>query len=131
DELWRALGEGGDVLMPLGSYEWSERYGWLQDRYGLSWQVMLGEREDVGQAISPSLLFVGSQHGRAEEAVHFYTSVFEGSSSVTGVLRYGPGEGEPEGTVKHAQFRLLGQTFMANDSSQEHGFGFNESVSFL
>lgn len=67
-------------------------------------QVALGTREEVRQTIVPSLLFVGKQHGRAEEAMHLYTSVFD--SSVTGILRYGAGENEPEGTVKHAQFSL-------------------------
>ena len=32
-------------LMELGEYPFSERYGWTQDRYGLSWQVMfMGDR---------------------------------------------------------------------------------------
>ena len=26
--------------MPLDSYPWSERYGWIQDRFGLSWQIV-------------------------------------------------------------------------------------------
>jgi predicted 3-demethylubiquinone-9 3-methyltransferase (glyoxalase superfamily) len=69
--------------------------------------VSLGRKEDVGQTITPFLMFVGKQHGRAEEALRFYTSVFK-SSDVTGILRYGAGETDPEGTVKHAQFRLNG-----------------------
>lgn len=136
DALWAELAAGGGVLMPLQRYDWSEKYGWLMDRYGLSWQVALGTREEVGQAkvpgvagIVPSLLFVGEQHGRAEEALRFYTSVFD--SSVTGILHYGPGESEPEGTVKHAQFTLDGQTFTVMDSSLDHGFTFNEAVSFI
>ena len=39
DRLWSGLSQGGSVLMELGSYPFSERYGWTQDRYGLSWQV--------------------------------------------------------------------------------------------
>jgi|FLYL01.1.fsa_nt_gi predicted 3-demethylubiquinone-9 3-methyltransferase (glyoxalase superfamily) len=130
DALWEKLVEGGTVLMPLEAYPWSEKYGWLADRYGLSWQVSLGKRSDVGQAIVPSLLFVGEQHGKAEEAIRFYTSLFEGSS-VRGILHYGPGEHEPEGTVKHAQFVLAGQTFTAMDSSLAHDFSFNEAISFI
>ena len=37
DVLWNKLSQGGTVLMPLGKYPFSERYGWLQDKYGLSW----------------------------------------------------------------------------------------------
>ena len=40
DELWNELSKGGSVLMELGNYPFSERYGWTQDRYGLSWQVV-------------------------------------------------------------------------------------------
>lgn len=133
DALWEGLSEDGGVLMPLQRYDWNERYGWLHDRYGLTWQVALGNKSDVGQMITPSLLFVGEQHGKAEEALRLYTSVFEevlGNSSVTGILHYGPEEGEPE-TVKHAQFRLAGQTFTAMDSGFDHGFTFTEAVSFI
>ena len=45
NRLWNALFEGGEVLLPLDSYDWSERYGWLQDRYGLNWQLILKDRE--------------------------------------------------------------------------------------
>jgi predicted 3-demethylubiquinone-9 3-methyltransferase (glyoxalase superfamily) len=116
--------------MPLDRYDWSERYGWVNDRYGLSWQIMLGRRADVGQSICPFLLFVGERHGQAEEAVRFYTSVFAGST-VDGILRHEGGGPEPAGTVKHAQFRLAGNTFMAMESALDHRFDFTEAVSFI
>jgi predicted 3-demethylubiquinone-9 3-methyltransferase (glyoxalase superfamily) len=40
DALWEKLSQGGMVLMPLQQYPFSERYGWLQDKYGLSWQIV-------------------------------------------------------------------------------------------
>lgn len=40
DKLWKKLSKGGKVLMELGKYPWSEKYGWLQDNYGLSWQIV-------------------------------------------------------------------------------------------
>jgi predicted 3-demethylubiquinone-9 3-methyltransferase (glyoxalase superfamily) len=129
DTLWEKLKSGGMVLMDLQKYDWSEKYGWVQDKYGLSWQVSLGRKEDVGQTITPSLLFVGKQHGKAEEAVSFYTSLFK-DSAIAGVLRYGKGEGEQEGSVKHAQFTLNGGVFMAMDSSLDHKFTFTEAISF-
>lgn len=130
DELWGELSEDGAALMPLGAYGWSDRYGWVRDRYGLTWQLSLGDPDDVGQKVTPSLMFVGDQHGRADEAVDYYTSVFD-DSDVTHLLRYGAGEEQPEGTVKHARFSLAGQQFRAMDSSLDHGFTFNEAVSFL
>lgn len=36
-----ALGEGGQTLMPLGEYGFSRRFGWVNDRFGVSWQVNL------------------------------------------------------------------------------------------
>jgi predicted 3-demethylubiquinone-9 3-methyltransferase (glyoxalase superfamily) len=130
DNVWSELVEGATVMMPLDKYDWSEKYGWLQDRFGISWQVSLGKMSDVGQRFTPSLLFTGEQQGKAEAAVNFYTSVFD-NSSISGILKYTAGENEPEGTVKHAQFSLYGQMFMAMDSSFPHGFKFNEAISFF
>lgn len=128
---WEKLSEGGKALMPLGTYPWSEKYGWVQDKYGLSWQLTLGKISEVGQKISPVLMFTDKQQGRAEEAINFYTSIFE-DSGLNLLAKYEEGEGDPAaGTVKHAQFRLDGQIFMAMDSSIMHGFGFNEAISFL
>lgn len=128
DALWEKLSEGGGALMELGKYDWSEKYGWVGDKYGLTWQIALGKIEDVGQKITPSLLFVGKQHGKAEEAINLYTSIFK-DSMVDGILRYEAGEGEPEGTVKHAQFSLSNEKFMVMDSALAHSFTFNEAIS--
>jgi predicted 3-demethylubiquinone-9 3-methyltransferase (glyoxalase superfamily) len=130
DRLWRGLEEGGQVLMPLDKYGWSDRYGWVQDRFGLSWQVFLGKYDDVGQKITPCFLFVGKQQAKAEEAVHFYASGFK-PSKITGILHYGDGEEGPKGTVKHAQFSLRDNVFMAMDSHLEHDFSFNEAFSLV
>ena len=130
DGLWAALSDRGSALMPLEKYDWSDKYGWIQDRFGVSWQLSLGDLSDVGQKITPSLLFVGEQHGRAEEAIKYYTSIFD-DSDIVGILHYGPDEDEPEGTVKHAQFSLSGEVFMAMDSGMSHDFTFNEAISLL
>ncbi len=130
DALWQKLSQDGTTLMPLQKYDWSAKYGWLLDKYGLSWQLSLGKKADVGQTITPFLMFVGKQSGRAEEALRLYTSVFK-NSDVVGILRYGPGETDPEGTVKHAQFRLNGEVFMVMDSALQHPFTFTEAISFV
>jgi predicted 3-demethylubiquinone-9 3-methyltransferase (glyoxalase superfamily) len=127
DRLYGALAEGGAPLMPIGSYPWSERYGWIADRFGVSWQVMSARRPPGAPAITPSLMFVGAQHGRAEEAMRFYTGVFPGSR-IADVARYAAGEG-PEGTVKLGRFVLSGQDLVAMDGQGEHRFGFDEGVS--
>jgi predicted 3-demethylubiquinone-9 3-methyltransferase (glyoxalase superfamily) len=131
DELWARLAEGGKALMPLDAYPFSERYGWTEDRYGLSWQLMHVGAESIRQRITPTLMFTGDVCGRAEEAIGFYTLVFP-DSSAGDVARYAAGEEpEVEGTVKHARFTLAGQEFAAMDSARVHGFGFNEAISFM
>ena len=45
DKVWEKLSAGGNILMPLDKYPFSERYGWVQDRYGLSWQLILTNPE--------------------------------------------------------------------------------------
>jgi len=131
DALWQRLSEGGAPLMELGTYPFSERYGWTRDRYGLSWQVMAMGDLPIKQKITPTLMFVGDQCGKAEAAIHLYTSVFS-RSGIGGITRYGRGE-EPdkEGTIKHAAFTLENQEFAAMDSALEHDFSFNEAVSLM
>lgn len=132
DLLWDNLSQGGVALMPLQEYPFSQRYGWVQDRYGLSWQLILSNPEgEERPAIVPSLLFVGAVAGRAEEAINFYLSIFKDSRIGT-IQRYGAGqEPEKEGSVMFADFRLLGQWFAAMDSAYSHNFAFNEAISFL
>jgi len=132
DVLWEKLAQGGTALMPLDTYPFSERYGWIQDKYGLSWQLILSNPEgEERPAIVPSLLFVGAVAGRAEEAVDFYVSVF-GNSRRGFVARYGKGqEPDKEGSIMFSDFMLDGQWFAAMDSAWEHGFAFNEAISLL
>jgi predicted 3-demethylubiquinone-9 3-methyltransferase (glyoxalase superfamily) len=127
DELWRKLSQGGTVLMELNKYPFSEKFGWLNDKFGLSWQLNL---EGSKQKITPFLMFVGEQHGKAEGAMNFYISMFK-NSGVTSITRYGKNEEEAMGTVKHSIFTLESQEFMAIDSAFKHDFTFNEAISFI
>jgi len=130
ETTWNKLLEGGKVLMPLDKYDWSEKYGWVQDKFGISWQLAFGKFKDVGQKFTPMLMFTNKKAGRALEAIKFYTSVFH-NSSIVGVLKYTAGENDVLGYVKHAQFKLGQQVFMAMDSSLLHDFNFNEAISLV
>lgn len=132
NRLWNELLKDGQVMMPLDTYPWSEKYGWLQDRYGISWQISLGKKEDTsGQSITPCLMFTGDQYGRAEEAANLYTSIFP-NAEVEGILRFGKEEApDKQGNVKHAQFILENQTFMIMESAHDHPFRFNEAISLM
>jgi predicted 3-demethylubiquinone-9 3-methyltransferase (glyoxalase superfamily) len=131
DSLWGRLSEGGSALMEPGAYSFSERYGWTQDRYGLSWQVMFAGGREITQKITPTLMFVGKQSGRAEEAINFYLSVFH-NAKPGHLFRREKDEGlDKAGTIKHAGFAIEGEQFAAMDSAQAHNFGFNEAISFI
>lgn len=80
------------------------------------------------QKIQPNLWF----DRQAEEAVHFYTSIFN-DSSIGQIVRYGKEGFEfhhmPEGSVMTVEFCIEGQTFIALNGGP--AFRFNEAISFM
>ncbi|MDN4592997.1 VOC family protein [Polycladomyces subterraneus] len=76
------------------------------------------------QKITTFLMF----DGKAEEAMNFYTSLFD-QAEIISITRYGANEDGEEGTVKHATFSLCGQEFMCIDSSVKHEFSFTPAIS--
>ncbi|MDQ2076931.1 VOC family protein [Marinimicrobium sp. ABcell2] len=132
DEVWKALSDGGKVFMPIDKYPFSERYGWIQDKFGVSWQLILTDPEgEERPTIIPSLLFVGDIYGKAEEASDFYLSVFNNSKRGE-LVRYPAGmEPDKEGAVMFTDFMLENQWFTAMDSALQHDFAFNEAISFI
>jgi predicted 3-demethylubiquinone-9 3-methyltransferase (glyoxalase superfamily) len=131
DDLWNRLSPGGQVLMELGAYPFNQWYGWLQDRYGLSWQVLLAGQAAGNQKITPVFLFVENMCGKAEDAVRFWASVFHPAARLSSTY-YTAGDGlDLEGKLKYGSFSLFGQEFAAMDGAGEHLFGFNEAISFM
>lgn len=130
DAMWRALSDGGKVMMPLDHYPFNPRFGWIADKYGLSWQVMLAQpRAEPG--VTTALMFTGPGAGCAEEAMNLYTSVFRSPPPMI-LSRYGADEApDREGTVRIASFTLANEPFAAMDSAHAHGFTFNEAISFV
>lgn len=132
DAIWTKLIDGGKALMPLDKYPFSEHYGWVQDKYGLSWQLILtNPNGEERPPIIPSIMFVGDMSGKAEEATNFYFSVFKDSKRGT-IARYPAGmESDKEGTVMFTDFQLENQWFAAMDSAQDHKFALNEAISLI
>lgn len=133
DKLWEKLLPGSEVLMELDAYPFSDRYGWLQDRFGVSWQLILSPASMRPTAkIEPCLLFVGDRHGKARKALDLYTSLLP-DSSIVNLELYLPGEeaAGQEGTVKFARFTVAGQSFIAMESGLPHPFTFTPAISFL
>jgi predicted 3-demethylubiquinone-9 3-methyltransferase (glyoxalase superfamily) len=128
DALWKALSRGGSVLMPLDTYPFARKYGWVADKFGVNWQLIIPSAPPR-QKVFPSLMFTQDRCGRAEEALRFYTSVFK-DSSVGTLSRYGAGQApDREGTLNYGEFSLGGQWFSVMDSAHSHQFTFSEGVS--
>lgn len=128
---WEQLMDGGTALMALDSYSWSKKYGWVNDKFGVSWQLYLGEKPSE-QKIVPTLMFIHQNNGKAVEAMEFYTQTFP-NSKIENVLKYkdGGGANEIPENVQHAQFVIDGYNLYCMDNSYDHQFDFNEGVSMV
>ncbi|ALC06186.1 hypothetical protein CDES_08970 [Corynebacterium deserti GIMN1.010] len=132
DGVWEKLLAGGSELMPIGKYPFSPRYGWVQDKFGVSWQlIQSAPEEQAGPSVITSLMFGGAAQNKAVEAQEFYVKVFPNSA-------IGPRApyGEPTGpataeAVSFSQFQLDGEWVFAMDSGVEQDFSFTEGVSLI
>lgn len=127
--LWEKLFDGGKAMLPIDTYPWSERYGWLQDKFGMTWQISVVNNKDDQPQIRPAFLFTGKQFGRGEEAISFYSKVF--SNTTTDVLiHYDAGDANA-GKLMYAEFNIDKRGFIAMDGPGEHAYTFSEGVSFV
>lgn len=138
DRLWARLLDGGEALMPLDEYPFSAHYGWVQDRYGVNWQLMLTDPAGAPRPfIIPALMFDGRAQDRAAEAADTYTSLFapimqeEGGTEIGKRFPYGvtSGKAGPQ-ALAFGEFRLGEQWFIGNDngSGVDHGFSCGVSL---
>ena len=130
-KYWEAFIDDGQALMPIDKYDFSELYGWVQDKFGVSWQIMYSPDEQINVKIRPALMFVGENCGRAEEAIEYYTKIFR-NAEIKAISRYGDNfpPNKPE-MINFAEFILEGQSFSIMDSAYEHEFSFSEAISFI
>ena len=130
DRIWFWLSEGGSAMIPIDKYPWGERYGWVTDKFGMTWQLMLGNLSQEGQKIIPSLLFVGDLFGKGEQAIRDYTAIFK-DSRIHHLEVYQEGEEQPVGTLKFGSFSLGDSKFAAMDGPGTHDFQFDDGVSLV
>lgn len=132
-KIWGALAAEGRVLMPFREYDFSALYGWVEDKYGVSWQLYQAEEpaEEIEFRVIPALMFINDNLGKAEEAMNFYLKIFN-DAQADGVYYY-PGNMEPNLTdhVMHGQFKLEKLCFALMDSAMNHEFDFSEGVSLM
>ncbi len=128
EKVWEQLNDGGSTLMPLDKYDWSELYGWVQDKFGISWQIAFGKLTDVhNQKFVTTFMYCGEHQGKAEAAVNFYATVFP-KAFVEGILKY-PEDSDTPGQVMHSQFILNDVVFGAMDSGEPQPFTFTAGIS--
>ncbi|CAG7912603.1 hypothetical protein SSCS72_00347 [Mammaliicoccus sciuri] len=130
DKVWTALAHNGKIMMELDTYDFSEKYGWLEDQFGVSWQLLITD-QPFDDRIRPSFMFINNNVGRAEEAINYYTSVFKNSGGISKF--YYPEGMDPDkpDTLAHAEFKLEDQYFVALDSAHKHEFNLNEGISLM
>lgn len=132
-KYWNQLEDGGIVLMALDSYPWSKKYGWIRDKFGVTWQLYLGEQKGE-QRIIPTLMFIHQNNGKALEAMELYTETFP-NSKIESVLKYGEGVSgenhEVSENVQHAHFEIDGYSMFCMDNSYNYQFDFNEGISMV
>lgn len=130
DRVWQALAADGQVLMDLGEYPFSKRYGWVQDKFGVNWQIILTDPEGEPRPfVVPNLMYSGPAQNQAAEAVDFYLEVLPESklgSRVTYPAAQGPAT---EDSVIFSDFQVYGHWLSAMDSGVEQPFSFNPGVS--
>lgn len=131
DNKWEKLTKGGKELIPLGEYPFSDYYAWVQDKYGLTWQLMYKGIHEREQKITPNFLFSNEVNGKAEEAVKFYTDIFN-DSEIRAISKYNKGEApSKKALVNYASFILESINFVAMDNGYDVDYTFNEAFSFL
>lgn len=125
NRIWGLLVADGNPLMPIDKYPWSERYGWLADKFGVNWQISIGENSQI----TPSMLFTNAQLGNAESAIDTYLKIFPNSGKDL-VVHY-PSDSEYAGKIMYSEFKLNNFPFIAMDGPGEHDYIFNEAVSIV
>ncbi|QGU04881.1 VOC family protein [Corynebacterium comes] len=132
DRTWEKLCDGGQVLMDLGEYPFSPRYGWVQDKYGVSWQLMLTDPAGEPRPfVVPDLMFCGPVQNKAGEAVDFYLSVFPDAALGNRVHYDQPHGPATTDSVLFSEFQIRGEWLAAMDSAVEQPFTFTPGVSLL
>lgn len=134
DATWEALADGGEVRMELGEYPFAARYGWVEDRFGVNWQLMLTDPSGEPRPfVVPALMFGGEVQDRAGEAMDFYVSLFAdtpGGTAVGNRFPYGVPTGPASAeALAYGEFRIGDQWFMVSDFGADHAFAFTPGVS--
>lgn len=124
ERIFGAFAEGGTVLMPPGKYPWADHYAWVEDRFGVNWQL---DSDPIrsSQKILPTLLFTPPDDARVREARDHYASIFSDHHLL---MEMPAASHEP---LLFCQFRLGSMLFNAMRSMEAMDFQFGPGNSFV
>jgi len=126
EAIYGTLSAGGRILFPLGKYPWAAHYAWVEDCYGVNWQLDSDPIRSQ-QKILPTLLFSPPNDTRVREARNFYTTVFHNHHLLM-EMPTGEAESEP---LLFTQFRLGSLLFNAMRSMEAMDFQFGPGKSLV
>ncbi|MCX7876974.1 MAG: VOC family protein [Melioribacteraceae bacterium] len=130
ERLYNIFSKEGSILMPLDKYDWSSKYAWVKDKYGVSWQLDI-DKINSEQKILPTLLFANQKFSKVKEAADFYTSIFPNSKTIF-EYPFPKSEDLQEGTLLFAQLKLNDYLInVMSGGTVEHKFDFNEAISLI
>lgn len=128
EDYYQKLSEDAKVLMPLDTYPFSEKYAWIQDKYGLNWQLYKGEKSE--QKYIPTLMFVNENNGKCQAAMDYYTRIFP-NSEIGSKTYYLSGSVENTSHLANAQFKINNYQLFGMDSGADYPFNFSEAISLV
>jgi predicted 3-demethylubiquinone-9 3-methyltransferase (glyoxalase superfamily) len=122
ENVFKKISERGKIMMEFGQYPWAKKYGWVEDEFGISWQISAGNTDDLKNKITPSLLFAKKSEGMGVKALKKYLEIFPNSEKLAEVLY-------DDGKLKYGKIGFNNQEFILMDSPISHEFGFDEGIS--
>lgn len=130
--MWAELSVNGEVRMPLGDYGFSKLFGWVEDRFGVNWQLMLTDpKGEPRPFITPAIMFQKDEKGNAHEARELYSKAFK--EVIEGpVVLWGDDQSVNEpGTVMYSDIKLNNMWLALMDDGYDHQFSLNGAISFM
>lgn len=130
---WKVLTREGQELMALGEYPFSPLYAWVEDKFGVSWQLITPtERSRPHRPfVLPTFLFGNIAQNRTQSALNLYTEIFEDAHIGTVVPYDESAEPVDMGGVVYSEMQLADQWFVAMDSAADVEFTFTPGASLL
>lgn len=127
------LGEEGNAIMPLGEYPFSPLYAWIEDKYGVSWQLLtpMEPLREGRPFVLPTFLFGHITDSRARAALNLYTEIFEDAEIGTVIPYDETAEPVDMGGVIYSEMQLADQWFVAMDAAEPVEFSFTPGASLL